>query len=341
MDGLLQIAYNNERRIVSVYEVETGIKCNCFCPECGEKLEAKNKGKKENTILMPNQKVAHFAHVSGKVCKYAAETALHKLAKSVLLEGKKLLLPVYEIWGVQLADEICVEFDTVQLEQSISNKEVRFVPDAIVQKGQNKLLVEFYKSHIVDVLKLEKIKTLGFSAIEIDINSIEPIKNGLPNREDMRNFLEKECDFSNWLYNKKRDRLYAKKNEEAKIKEIEREKRELVERKQQEEKAKIYQEKSKRDKENKKVKLERIEAWKDEQVKLGYDLIKVYAFGQRYEKEDTVFCPNKPYKKNKVELFHCRLCVHHLNLYFSNIDEKKVLCGFRSNLSPNNRQVID
>lgn len=341
MNGLLQIAYNNERRIVSVYEVETGIKCNCFCPECGEKLEAKNKGKKENTILMPNQKVAHFAHVSGKVCKYAAETALHKLAKSVLLEAKKLLLPVYKIWGVQLSNEICIEFDTVKLEESVSNQEVRFIPDAIVQKGQNKLLVEFFKSHIVDELKIEKIKSIGISAIEIDINSIEPIKNGIPNREDMQNFLEKESNFSYWLFNSKRDELYKKKNEEAKIKEIEREKRDLDERKKKEEEWKITQEKTKRDQENKKVKIERIEAWKDEQVKLGYDLIKVYAFGPKYEKEDTVFCPKKPYKENKVELFHCRFCIHHLNLYFSNIHDKKILCGFRSNLSPNNRQIIN
>jgi len=48
---LLQLALNSEGKLVSIYQVPTGKKCNCFCPKSEEPLIAKNKNKSPGQIL--------------------------------------------------------------------------------------------------------------------------------------------------------------------------------------------------------------------------------------------------------------------------------------------------
>ena len=63
--------------IVSIDDVEKGLKCNCVCPACGEPLVAK-KGE---------HMMKHFAHHSGHSCEYGYETSLHLAAKDILLNN--------------------------------------------------------------------------------------------------------------------------------------------------------------------------------------------------------------------------------------------------------------
>ena len=76
-----------DKKLISVDNVENGAKCNCVCPECGAKLNAKNGG---------NILDHHFAHINTEECAGAAETVLHLLAKDVFLETKSLMLPRYK-----------------------------------------------------------------------------------------------------------------------------------------------------------------------------------------------------------------------------------------------------
>jgi len=326
MSALLQLALNNENRLVSIFEVQTGIKCNCTCPECGEKLEAKNKGKTENTILSPNQKQAHFAHVSGKVCANAVETALHKMAKEILLEHKILMLPEYIQWGVHLRKPKAYIFDKVELEQIINHNEIKIIPDAVLTKGTKKLFVEFYKSHLVDRDKKEKLKSIGISAIEIDLNYVEPLKDGVPNIEGVKRYLELDSNFRVWLYNAERDRLFKEKEKESEIKP----KYSLEFLKKQEE---IYEQEIE---DGKQMILEReriskiVEKWKEKAVLQGYELKKVY--GYSYYTDETVYCPKEKKNENKKALSNCDTCPHFLNVYYSDDQNKFALCGFKANI---------
>lgn len=84
MDAYLTYAVGEKGHLVHVDDVPNGEVCGCTCPECGSKLIAKNKGQH-------NQH--HFAHIGGSDCVGAVESALHLMAKEILSEGKKIMLP--------------------------------------------------------------------------------------------------------------------------------------------------------------------------------------------------------------------------------------------------------
>lgn len=66
--------------ITSISNVESGLKCGCVCPACGEPIIAK-----KGTKMMH-----HFAHHAGHNCEYGYESSLHLAAKDILSKAKKL-----------------------------------------------------------------------------------------------------------------------------------------------------------------------------------------------------------------------------------------------------------
>ena len=77
--GNLIYALSNGK-LVSVEDVPAGLKCDCFCPACGEQLVAK-KGQKMTH---------HFAHKAGTNCAFGYQTSLHLLAKDILANARRM-----------------------------------------------------------------------------------------------------------------------------------------------------------------------------------------------------------------------------------------------------------
>jgi len=73
--------------LLTASEVERGLACNCVCPACGHRLQS-HQGKQRNP---------YFSHYRGSDCGAGYETALHLLAKDILLEEKKILLPELKV----------------------------------------------------------------------------------------------------------------------------------------------------------------------------------------------------------------------------------------------------
>ena len=73
--------------IVGIQEAQSGLKCGCYCPACGEALVAK-KGEKM---------MHHFSHYAGHNCEYGYESSLHLAAKDILSKAKRMVLPAVYI----------------------------------------------------------------------------------------------------------------------------------------------------------------------------------------------------------------------------------------------------
>ena len=178
MDAYLTYAVGEKGHLVHVDDVPNGEACGCTYPECDSKQIAKNKGQH-------NQH--HFAHVGGSDCVGAVESALHLMAKEILSEGKKIMLPRYplQVGGVRL-------FQSVDVESY--DKELSLRPDCVGDTAGQKLWVEFKRSHEVDTDKAAKIKSAKIECVEIDINAcpLDPLK--------MKEFLEKSSENRQWIY---------------------------------------------------------------------------------------------------------------------------------------------
>ena len=149
--------------LIHVSKVESGLTCDCICPSCHERLVARKGG----------FRVHHFAHLSGESCSGALESTLHIFAKEILSEEKRITLPAVSIElssdrrPLVLADSKTYEVDSVREEKKVGD----IKPDLILKIGQRELLVEVYVTHKVDNLKIETIKELGLSAIEINLST--------------------------------------------------------------------------------------------------------------------------------------------------------------------------
>lgn len=149
--------------ITKVEDVQSGIKCGCVCPACGEPLVAK-KGVK---------RMHHFAHSTGHNCEYGYESSLHLACKEILSKAKKITIPpVYVTFpDTNKKDElVCsakeIEIEKVELEQRFRD----IIPDVVVYSGKKKFFIEIYVTHSIDKNKLQKLKEANISTIEIDLS---------------------------------------------------------------------------------------------------------------------------------------------------------------------------
>lgn len=176
--------------IISIQEVQSGLKCGCRCPACGEALVAK-KG---------NKMMHHFSHCADHNCEYGYESSLHLAAKDILSKAKRIVLPpVYVDFSnsykkaEKVSDSIEIEIDKVELEKRCNN----VIPDIVVYSGGKQLFVEIYVTHAVDDIKLAKIKNENISMIEIDLSEITEVLTP----EDLAKILLHDSEEKKWKYN--------------------------------------------------------------------------------------------------------------------------------------------
>lgn len=198
----LEYAFNStsDHSLVHVSSVANGLACDCICPHCGANLVAKNKA--------TNKIKAHFQHYQSVECTYAVETSLHLLAKEVLDESRKIMLPGYKErflvkdkkyrgWGPLYDEEKeflvpeVATIDKVQIEKSLES--IR--PDLLVWINDQPIMVEIYVTHKVDEVKLGIIKQRDTPVIEVDLHSIDRTIT----REDLTSILLSD-QFSNWIH---------------------------------------------------------------------------------------------------------------------------------------------
>ncbi len=160
----LKLTYALKNNVItSVLDVDSGLKCNCFCPACGEPLVAK-KGRKM---------MHHFAHYTGHNCEYGYESSLNLAAKEILSKAKKFVIPpvylkFFESYKIDelISESIEIPIDDVKLEKRFGD----IVPDIVMSSQGRKIFVEIFVTHYIDDAKLAKIQKADISTIEIDLS---------------------------------------------------------------------------------------------------------------------------------------------------------------------------
>jgi len=184
-------------RIVRIGEVARGLACACRCPACGEALIAR-KG---------TRKVHHFAHYGGADCGYGLETALHYRAKYVLARARRLKVPAVRLPHLPkpLFPAAYVPIDQVWVER----RHGLVVPDLIVRCGRRRLLLEIAVTHPADARKVERLRRLGYAALEVNAAELAAsVANQPAGAFDERAFSERllhGVQHKRWLFNPRRN----------------------------------------------------------------------------------------------------------------------------------------
>lgn len=173
--------------LVHISSVDSGLSCGCVCPACHGVLEAK-KGV---------ELVHHFAHYKGKECAASYETSIHLLAKEVIAESKAVFIPAVSVFTGRpdwvVSDSKLLPVDSVVLETALGD----IVPDVIVVIGDRKLLIEIKVTHGIDAAKLERIRSIGLSCIEVDLSKLK----GEITKECLAENLLANSSCAKWIFN--------------------------------------------------------------------------------------------------------------------------------------------
>ena len=157
MGSFLTFALDESDALVHVDDVAKGNNCKCHCPHCGAPLCAKNAGQ---------WREHHFAHAHGHECEGAYESQLHLLAKEVLQEAGRIMLPASNSSQFPSGS---IRIRNVEVEKWDDRYGIRPDAEGIMENGE-RLLIEFYVSHKVDGKKRQVIVDNHLKCIEIDIN---------------------------------------------------------------------------------------------------------------------------------------------------------------------------
>lgn len=186
---------NTDGELVEVSTVHSGLACNCVCPACHYPLQARKGGSTKH----------HFAHdPRAKPCTAGYETALHLMAKQLLLEYGHINLPELAFylsrrhptgWYVSefdyVARDTTLEYDNVTLEQRLDDTR----PDIILTTDGEPLLVEVAVTHFADREKKDRLRQMGIKAIEIDLSGLP----ALPTKNQLVEAVIIERDNKKWL----------------------------------------------------------------------------------------------------------------------------------------------
>lgn len=162
MGAFLTYALDEGGALVHVDDVAKGAKCACRCPHCNAPLYAKNGRRWPE----PGTRIHHFAHAQGHECEGAYESSLHLLAKEILQETGRIMLPKS---NGSFFPSGSVRIRNVEIEKWDDRYGIRPDAEGIMDNGE-RLLIEFYVSHKVDSKKRHIIVDNHLKCIEIDIN---------------------------------------------------------------------------------------------------------------------------------------------------------------------------
>lgn len=238
-DIKLPFGLDENNTLVHIADVQSGKKCDCFCPSCRIPLVAVKGNKRQH----------HFRHDVDHECESGLESAIHLAAKQIIMERKLITLPecvsvasARDSRGIEHTERetvvragTTIRFNSVEAEKELHEMKA----DILAMAGNTPLIIEIFYRHKVDDQKSFKMVKANVSAIEIDLSDLTP-----EDVKDWDTFWTRMNDPARikWLYNAKAHHSVYKMLEDRLEKTIQRHeiiyKKEEIKKQQQEQKEK-------------------------------------------------------------------------------------------------------
>jgi hypothetical protein len=166
-------------KMVHVDTVKRGLECNCFCPNCHEKLMARHGDIREHGF-------AHHSYNRGANLKICYMVTLYKLAEQIIQTNKKIHVPSY----YKIFPEKDIEFIDVKIDSSYEREDKQ--PDVIATTRDGKqYLIEFIFSYKIQ--HKQAIDYENMTCLEIDLSN--------QNLETLEAFLLESNEDRKWINN--------------------------------------------------------------------------------------------------------------------------------------------
>lgn len=147
--SIIKYALDKSGNAIFIDHAPNGLSCGCKCAECGEDMIAvQGEARKKEW---------HFRHHEETDCMGGQETAIHKLAKQIIVTNTKISAPKETLEYTEAQSEI--PFDSI-------------VPDVTVCISGYKVHFEITVTHGIDEIKRTFYTNGQHRSIEIDLNSI-------------------------------------------------------------------------------------------------------------------------------------------------------------------------
>ena len=147
---IVEIAWarrTSDGRIVGVDQVPSGLACECVCTQCEHPLVAAKGDVYRH----------HFRHhADGSTCGGGQETALHMLAKDIVMRAA----------SIQLPDDDMRDITSAELEPTLGD--VR--PDVLIHTPKGDVAIEIAVEHRTGEVKTARLAAMNLAAVEIDIS---------------------------------------------------------------------------------------------------------------------------------------------------------------------------
>lgn len=186
-------------------QVARGQACECTCIACETRLIAR-----QGVI-----RAWHFAHGNETDCEHAAEAAIHRMAKQLVVDRGEVFLPAREITrAIYGKKRVWEEALTVSVQSTglhpitepVSEKSIGlpgavgefYRPDVLGDLDELPIAIEIRNTHAVDDKKLLWLTAHRYSLLEIDVADIAD----LPPEElllALETRLFKNAEHSSWL----------------------------------------------------------------------------------------------------------------------------------------------
>lgn len=175
---------NKENRMKHIDDVPKGYDCDCICPKCRKQLNARQGDKN----------IHSFAHrPEDGTCVGFGEASIHRLAKQLIAEEKKLMFPSFGnviVGGLKT-------FEEVELEKYIKEYDLR--PDVLCTDGNGVMwAIEIFYSNPLNDNRRAKYSKAELNCLEININNIDSNQN--KDADGLKNFLFDSVNDREWIF---------------------------------------------------------------------------------------------------------------------------------------------